>query len=71
MGRNFGFGAFKAFKQVLTGEVIQQIDTTADNGATTMSLRLKKGRNSDGLYVVMMVGGAGNYRYLTFTNMSL
>jgi hypothetical protein len=62
------FEAFKALKRVVTGEVIQQIDTTADSGATTMSLRLKRGRGSDDLYVVMMVGGAGNYRYVAFTN---
>ncbi len=62
------FETFKALKRVLTGEVIQRIDTTADSGATTMSLRLKRGRGSDDLYVVMMVGGAGNYRYLAFTN---
>ena len=66
MGWEFGFGAFKAIKQVLTGEVLQRIDMTA--GGTEMSLRLKKGRGSDELYVVMMVGAAGNYRYITFTN---
>ena len=62
------FEAFKAIKRVITGEVIQQIDTTADSGGATLSLRLKRGRGPDDLYVVMMVGGAGNYRYLAFTN---
>jgi hypothetical protein len=62
------FETFKSLKRMVTGEVIQRIDTTADSGATTMSLRLKRGRGSDELYVVMMVGGAGNYRYLAFTN---
>jgi hypothetical protein len=62
------FETFKALKRVLTGEVIQRIDTTADNGTTTMSLRLKRERGTDDIYVVMMVGCAGNYRYLTFTN---
>jgi hypothetical protein len=65
------FDVFKALKRVVTGEVIQRIDTTADGGATTMSLRLKRGRGSDDLYVVMMVGGAGNYRYVAFTNNEL
>jgi hypothetical protein len=62
------FEAFKSVKRLVTGEVIQRIDTTADGGGTTMSLRLKRGRGSDDLYTVMMVGGGGNYRYIVFTN---
>jgi hypothetical protein len=38
-GFSVGIGTFKALKQVLTGEVILRIDTTADNGVTTMSHR--------------------------------
>jgi hypothetical protein len=62
------FEAFKSVKRLVTGEVIQRIDTSADSGGTTMSLRLKRGRDSDDLYTVMMVGGGGNYRYIVFTN---
>ena len=40
-------GIFRALKQVLTGEVIQRIDTTFDSGLSTISLRLKKDRGSD------------------------
>jgi hypothetical protein len=29
---------------------------------------LKRGRGSDDLYTVMMVGGGGNYRYIVFIN---
>jgi hypothetical protein len=61
------FDAFKALKRVVTGEVIQRIDTAADGGMTTMSLRLKRARGSDELYVVIAVANTGNYRYVAFT----
>ena len=57
------FGFFKGLKQVLTGEVIQRIDTTAG-----VSLRLKRARGSGELYVVMRSAIAGNYNYHHFTN---
>jgi hypothetical protein len=60
------FDAFKALKRVVTGEVIQRIDTAADGGMTTVSLRLKRARGSDELYVVMAVSSTGNYRYIAF-----
>ena len=61
MGWIFGF--FKWLKQVLTGEVIQRIDTTGG-----VSFRLKRERGSDKLYVVMVVVTAGDYRHIAFTD---
>jgi hypothetical protein len=40
------FEAFKALKGVMSGEVIAQIDTPISGGMTTMSLRLKKQKDS-------------------------
>jgi len=50
----------------MTGEVIQQIDATANGGATTMSLRLKRDRGSGDQYVVLAATSAGNYQYFEF-----
>ena len=47
------FDFFKEIKRVMTGEVIQQIDTPAYDGATTISLRLKREKNSNEYYVVL------------------
>jgi hypothetical protein len=60
-------GAFKGMKRVVTGEVIQQIDTPAFGGMTTMSLRLKKEKNSNEYYVVLAGLRQGNYQYFSFT----
>jgi hypothetical protein len=57
------FGFFRGLKQVLTGEVIQRIDTTAG-----LSLRLKRARGSGELYVVMRSATAGELHYHHFTN---
>jgi hypothetical protein len=57
----------KAMKRVLTGEVIQRIDSSANGGTTTMSLRLKRKGFSDDQYVVLGAIGLGNYQYYSFT----
>jgi hypothetical protein len=36
------FAAFKTLKRVMSGKVVEQMDTQANSGFTTMSLRLKK-----------------------------
>ena len=61
------FDFFKEIKQVMTGEVIQQIDTPAYDGATTMSLRLKREKNSDEHYVVLAGLSGGNSQYFHLT----
>jgi len=59
-------GIFRAIKRMVTGEVIQKIDTTVNGGATTMSLRLKRERSSGDYYVVLAAMSNGNYQYLAF-----
>jgi hypothetical protein len=59
--------AFRALKRVMTGEIIQQIDTTANGGQTRMSLRLKRDKSSDEYYVVLAGLSGGNYQYFAFT----
>ena len=59
--------SLKALKRVVTGEVIEQTDTTANGGWTTMSLRLKRGRGSDDFYVVLAAISRVNYQYFAFT----
>jgi hypothetical protein len=59
-------GIFRVIKQVMTGEIVQQIDSTANGGAATMSLRLKRDRRSGDHYVVLAGTGPGNYQYFAF-----
>jgi len=59
-------GILRAIKRVVTGEVIQQIDTTVNGGTTTMSLRLKRDRRSGDHYVVLAGTSPGNYQYFAF-----
>jgi len=59
-------GIFRTIKQVMTGEVIQQIDTAANGGKATMSLRLKRDRRSGNQYVVLAATAPGNYQYFAF-----
>ena len=59
-------GIFRALKQVLTGEVIQKIDTTFDSGLSTISLRLKRDRGSEERYVVLAASSTGNMEYHVF-----
>jgi hypothetical protein len=61
------FDAFRGIKRILTGEVIQQIDTPVFGGMTIMSLRLKKEKNSNECYVVLAGLSRGNYQYFSFT----
>jgi hypothetical protein len=58
---------FKAVKRVVTGEVVRQIDITANGGITTMSLRLKRVKGSGEHYVVLAGLSEGNYQYFAFT----
>ena len=57
---------FRALKRVMTGDVVQQFDTLANGGSTTMSLRLKRERGSNDQYVVLAGLNAGNYQYFAF-----
>jgi hypothetical protein len=59
-------GMFESLKRVFTGEVLAKIDTPIHNGMTTMSLRLKKKRNSEVKYVVLAGLSGGNYQYFHF-----
>jgi hypothetical protein len=59
--------AFKALKSVVTGEVVSQLDSRANNGTTTMSVRLKKNPKSGTYYVVLAQLSSGNYQYVSFT----
>jgi hypothetical protein len=59
--------AFRGLKRLVTGEVIRRIDTPANMGWTTMSLRLKRERRSGDLYVILAGLSRGNYQYFTFT----
>lgn len=58
---------FRALKRVMTGQVVQQIDTTTGNGLCTMSLRLKRDQSSDELCVVLAGLSRGNYQYFPFS----
>ena len=58
--------ALKVLKRGTTGKVVQQIDTSANGGMTTMSLRLKKEVLSAETYVVLGELTPRNYQYVTF-----
>lgn len=60
-------GAFKALKNVMTGEVVRQMDSPANNGTTVMSVRFKKDRGSGVHYVVLAQHSSGNHQYVSFT----
>jgi hypothetical protein len=51
---------------VLTGEVLQQIDTEISDGFCVVSLRLKRERGSGKEYVVLAGIASGNYQYYPF-----
>jgi hypothetical protein len=61
------FAAFKTLKNVMSGEVVAEINTPANLGMTTMSLRLKRNTKSDEYYVVLAELSSGNYQYVSFT----
>jgi hypothetical protein len=61
-------GIFQTLKHVMTGKVIQQVDTSANAGWTTMSLRLKRQNESDDPYVVLAIVATGNKQYVAFEN---
>jgi hypothetical protein len=58
----FFSAALTAFKRVTTGETIKQIDTQIADGNCTISLRVKRRKDSEP-YVVMAGLAAGNYQY--------
>ncbi|MBN9086910.1 MAG: hypothetical protein J0J01_08390 [Reyranella sp.] len=49
----------------MTGQVVGQMDSLANNGVTVMSVRLKKDRNT--YYVVLAQLSSGNSQYVSFT----
>ncbi len=59
-------GMFKSLKRALTGEVLQRIDTKVINGIQTVSLRLKRERESGIEYIVLAMIASGNYQYSMF-----
>jgi hypothetical protein len=59
-------GIFRALKRVVTDEVIEKLESPANGGQTTMSLRLKRDRSSGEHYVVLAGVSAGNYQYFEF-----
>ncbi|UGA46229.1 hypothetical protein HU230_0009410 [Bradyrhizobium quebecense] len=61
------FSAFKALKRVVSGQVIERIDTPMNGGFTTISLRLKQESSSGDYYVVLAELSSGNYQYAAFT----
>jgi len=61
------FAAFKTLKRVMSGEVVAQIDSQANGGFTTISLRLKKDSTSGEYYVVLAELTTGNSQYVVFT----
>jgi len=58
-------GFFRVLKRVMTGEVIETIEAPANDGKTTMSLRLKRD-GSGRHYVVLVSVSSGNYQYVAF-----
>jgi hypothetical protein len=61
------FAAFKTLKNVMSGEVVAEINTLANSGFTTMSLRLKKNNKCGEYYVVLAELSSGNYQFVSFT----
>jgi hypothetical protein len=56
---------FKSVRRVMTGEVVQRIETYSNSRVTKMDLSLK--REKDGLYVVLAELSRGNRQYVTFS----
>jgi hypothetical protein len=61
------FALFKTLKMVMRGEVVARMDTQANSGVTTMSLRLKRDRASGDYYVVLAELSNGSSNYVVFT----
>jgi hypothetical protein len=59
--------AFRAVKRVTTGDVVKQIDATANNAQTKMSLRLKVNKGSGDHYVIPAGLSEDNHQYYAFT----
>lgn len=55
-------GIFKALKRVMSGTIVKQIDVPANEGMTTVSVRLKRD-GSGQKYVVIGFISTGNYQY--------
>jgi hypothetical protein len=56
---------FKSVGRVMTGEVVQRIETYSNSGITKMALSLK--REKDGPYVVLAELSRANRQYVTFS----
>ena len=59
-------GWWKSISLVLTGDVVQRIDTEVLGGYCTVSLRLKRPHASGMDYVVLAAIAKGNYHYFGF-----
>jgi hypothetical protein len=57
---------FRAFKWVLTGEIIQQIEVPVSGGLQTFTLQLKRERRSGQHYIVLVGRGSGIVWYDPF-----
>lgn len=55
-------GIFKAFKRVMSGTIVKQIDVQTNQGMTKISVRLKK-HGSGEKFVVLGFISTGNYQY--------
>jgi len=58
--------AFATLSMVMTGKVLFQIDTPANFGVSTMSLRIKQKKDGSP-YVVLAGIASGNYQYYAMT----
>jgi hypothetical protein len=59
-------GLFRSLKLAMTGEIVQKIDAPANDGLTTMSLRLKRERSSGKHYVVLAGLSPAHKQYFSF-----
>jgi hypothetical protein len=60
------FDIFGGLKRVMTGEVMQRIDTSVGGGAATLSLRLKKDSSNEH-YIVLATISSGEHQYFPFS----
>lgn len=63
MGASVFNQLFRAMQMVISGKVIQRIDTVYAGGYCTVSLRLKQNKKSGEQYVVLACISQGNYEY--------
>jgi hypothetical protein len=58
---------FRTIKRVASGILIKQLDTSGNDGYTTVSLRLKKEKKTEEKYMVLGLISRGNYQYCSLT----